>query len=112
MDEGAGGCLLRFDPGAGVGETSVERLAASAVSGGVGAGWVGAGWRRSAMGLREAHPEEYTQRTQKAQSARRKNVGEYKEKEKLLNSETKTRSFESVHADMLSDVIFKRPPAS
>jgi hypothetical protein len=84
MDERAGDCLLRFDAGAdaeagaGVGEMSVERLAASAVSGGVGEGWVGAGWRRSAMGLREAHPEEFTQRTLKAESAQRKKVREYK----------------------------------
>jgi hypothetical protein len=56
--------LLRFGAGVAAGEfvdvsgTSVERFADSTVSGGAFAGSAGGGCRRSAMGLREAQPEE------------------------------------------------------
>jgi len=62
INGGVGAALLRLDAGAdgedgaAVGEVSVERLAASAVSGGVAEGWVGGGWR-PATGLRDAQPQ-------------------------------------------------------
>jgi hypothetical protein len=54
--------------GGGVSGTSVERFAASPVADGVSAGCAGGDRRRSVIGLRDAQPEELTQRAQRAQS--------------------------------------------
>jgi hypothetical protein len=51
--------------------TSVERLAASSVAGGVFVGCAGGGCRRLITGLREPHPEKQTQRTQRKRAAQR-----------------------------------------
>jgi hypothetical protein len=110
--------LLRFGTGAtaggfaGVSGTSVDRFAASALAGEVSVGCEGGGWRRSAIGLCDAQPEEFTQRTQRAQSAQRGKhaLGEEFLREPDCRLETPLR--ESELTETVSVEFFKGPPGS
>ncbi len=110
--------MLRFGAGAtagGVAEgsrTSVERLAASAVADGVEDGSAGGGWRWSAMGLREAQPEELTPRTQRAQSTQSPKDGLRRKCERQQDWRCETRLRESQLTETISSGRFKARPVS
>jgi len=92
--------------------TSLERLAASAVAGGVSLGCAGGGCRRSAIGLREAQPEETTQRKVTTHNAQIKIGAVFEESGRSPNWRCKVRLRESKWVETLFDERLKARPAS
>ena len=92
--------------------TSVERFAASAVSGGVEDSSVGGGWRRSAMGLRDAQPEKSTQMTHKTHSTQGTKSFVRENCARSNNCRRETRSHGFTRTKFSPGGLFKARPAS
>ncbi len=88
---------------------SVDRFALSAVFAGVSVGCDGGGWRRSAVGLRDAQPDENTDRTL---STVRTKIGRLEKGESETIRRVEWRLREPMLRKTLSAELFKAQSAS